>query len=215
MRSRDAGYTLVELLASLVIIGMVSMMMLSGITAGRRVWERADVANAQGETISGAQMLLRERIERAYPATRYDKIPTYADFFGAANGVNFLSPPRDIHAPSGLVRYNLALAPNGDLVLSALSDLAIDPKAPGEPLVLLHNVQQLDIAYFGVVPPDKDPAWHDQWQLRPALPLLMRVRVQFPPEDTRAWPDLLIKPFATVDSMCVLTVMTGKCRGRQ
>jgi len=35
MRSHDAGYTLVELLASLIIIGMVSMMMLSGITAGR------------------------------------------------------------------------------------------------------------------------------------------------------------------------------------
>jgi len=215
MRSREAGYTLVELLASLIIIGMVSVMMLSGISAGRRVWERADIANAQGETISGAQMLLRERVERSFPATRYDKIPTYADFFGAANAVNFLSPPRDIHAPSGLVRYTLALAPNGDLILSALTDLAIDPKAAGEPLVLLHNVQQLDIAYFGVAPPDKDPAWHDQWQFRATLPLLMRVRVQFPPEDTRAWPDLLIKPFATVDSMCVLTVMTGKCRGRQ
>jgi len=25
----------------------------------------------------------------------------------------------------------------------------------------------------------------------------------------------LIKPFAMVDTMCVLTVMTGKCRGRQ
>jgi general secretion pathway protein J len=215
MRSREAGYTLVELLASLIILAMVSVMMLQGITTGRRVWERVDIANARGETISGAQMLLRSRLERAYPATRYDKIPTYADFFGAANGVNFLSPARDIHAPSGLVRYTLALAPNGDLVLAALSDLAIDPQAAGEPLVLLHNVQQLDIGYFGVVPPDKDPAWHDQWQLRPTLPLLMRVRVQFPPEDTRAWPDLLIKPFATVDSMCVLTVMTGKCRGRQ
>jgi general secretion pathway protein J len=215
MRSHEAGYTLIELLASLIILAMVSAMMLQGIQAGRRVWERADVANASGETISGAQMLLRSRIERAYPATRYDKIPTYADFFGASNGVNFLAPPRDNRAPSALFRYTLALAPNGDLVLSALSDVAADPTAPGEPLVLLHNVQQLDIGYFGVVPPDKGPAWHDQWQLRPALPLLMRVRVQFPPEDNRAWPDLLIKPFAMVDTMCVLTVMTGKCRGRQ
>ena len=215
MRSRDAGYTLIELLASLIILTMVSVMMLQGIQTGRRVWERADIANARGETISGAQMLLRARLERAYPATRYDKIPTYADFVGITNGVNFLAPPREIHAPSGLIRYTLALAPNGDLVLSALSDLAISPTAGGEQLVLLHNVQQLDIAYFGTVPPDKGPAWHEQWQNLPTLPLLMRVRVQFPPEDGRAWPDLLIKPFATVDSMCVLTVMTGKCRGRQ
>ena len=215
MTTRDAGYTLIELLVALLILGMVSVMMFEGISSGRRVWERADVANARGEIISGTQMLLRSRLERAFPATRYDKIPTYADFFGAANGVNFLSPARDIDGTQGLFRYTLQLAPNGDLVLSALTDLAIDPKAAGNPLILLHNVQQLDIAYFGVVPPDKDPAWHDQWQQRPALPLLMRVHVEFPPEDSRAWPELLIKPFATVDTMCVLTVMTGKCRGRQ
>ena len=214
MRSREAGYTLVELLASLIIIGLASAMMLSGISMGHRVWERADLANAAGETISGSQMLLRGRIERAFPATRYDKIPTYVDFFGASNGVTFLAPPRDIHAPQALMRYTLSLAPNGDLLLTDLSDVASDPKAPGEPLVLLHNVQQLDIAYYGVVQPDKTPSWHDQWQQRPTLPLLMRVRVQFPPDDGRSWPELLIKPFATVDSMCVLTVMTGKCRGR-
>lgn len=214
MRAREGGYTLVEMLASLIIVGLAGAMMLSGITTGRRVWERADTANAIGETISGTQMLLRERIERAYPATRYDKIPTYADFFGAENSVNFLSSPRDLQGPQALQRYTLGLAANGDLVLNDLSDVAADPKAPGTPLVLLHNVQQLDIAYYGVVPPDKVPAWHDQWQGRPALPLLMRVRVQFPPDDPRGWPDLLIKPFATVDTMCVLTVMTGKCRGR-
>jgi len=211
---REGGYTLVEMLASLIIVGLAGAMMVSGITTGRRVWERADQANAIGETISGTQMLLRERLERAYPATRYDKIPTYSDFLGAENSVMFLSPPRDIHAPQALRRYTLGLASNGDLVLSDLSDVAADPKAPGEPLVLLHNVQQLDIAYFGVVAPDKAPAWHDQWERRPALPLLMRIRVQFPPDDPRGWPELLIKPFATVDTMCVLTVMTGKCRGR-
>ncbi len=78
---REGGYTLVEMLASLVIVGMAAAMMVGGITTGRRVWEHADTVNAAGETISGAQMLLREKIERAYPATRYDKIPTYADFY--------------------------------------------------------------------------------------------------------------------------------------
>jgi general secretion pathway protein J len=213
--AHNAGYTLVELLVSLIIIGLTSAMMFSGIVAGRRVWEHGDAANVAGESVSGAQMLLRGRMERIFPATRFDKIPTYADFSGNASSVTFLSPPRDIHAPSGLVRYTLTLAPNGDLVLLTLSDLAIDPKAPGNPLVLLHNVQQIDIGYFGVLPPDPVAAWHDQWQGRATLPLLIRVRVQFPPDDIRAWPDLLVKPYAMVDSMCVLTVMTGKCRGRQ
>ena len=212
---REAGYTLTEMLASLIIVGFTAALMFSGITTGRRVWENADRMSAFGETVSGAQMLLRERLERAYPATRYDKIPTYADFSGAENAVNFLSPARDVAAPSALQRYTLSLASNGDLVLADLSDVAADPKAPGTSLVLLHNVQQLDIAYYGVLPPDKAPSWHDQWAGRPVLPALMRIRVQFPPDDPRAWPELMVKPFAMVDTMCVLTIMTGKCRGRQ
>lgn len=215
MARRDGGYTLIEMMVSLIIVAMAGAAMLAGVTTARHVWEHADTATTAGETVSGAQMLLRQRIERAYPATRYDKIPTYADFFGAENSVMFLAPERDIHAPSALVRYTLALAQNGDLVLSSLSDVAADPKAGGHPMILLHNVQQLDIGYFGVVPPDKAPAWHDQWQGRQVLPQVMRIRVQFPPDDRRGWPELLIKPFAMVDTMCVLTVMTGKCRGRQ
>jgi general secretion pathway protein J len=211
---REGGYTLIEMLASLIIVGLAAAMMVSGIVTGRRVWEHADAATTLGETVSGTQMLLREEIERAYPATRYDKIPTYADFYVAENTVTFLAPPRALHAPQALMRYTLALAANGDLVLADASDVAANPQAL-EPLVLLHNVQQLDIGYYGVVPPDKAPAWHDTWQGRAALPLLMRIHVQFPPDDPRGWPDLLIKPFAMVDTMCVLTVMTGKCRGRQ
>ena len=104
MADRAAGYTIVEMLVSLIIIGMASAMMLSGLGTGRRVWERADVADAAGEAVSGTQMLLRARLERAFPATRYDKVPTYADFDGLADKVVFLVPARDIHAPTGLQR---------------------------------------------------------------------------------------------------------------
>jgi general secretion pathway protein J len=213
--ARDDGYTLVEMLVSLIIVGLLAVMMLQGLYSGRKAWERADVASVAGESVSGAQMLLRARLERTYPATRYDKIPTYADFTGAADSVNFLSPPRDIQAPQAMMRYVLGLATNGDLTLAYMSDVAANPQGQPLGLVLLHGVQQLDIAYYGVLPPDKAPAWHDTWQGRAVLPLLMRVRVQFPPDDPRIWPDLFVKPFAMVDSMCVLTVMTGKCRGRQ
>jgi len=80
--------------------------------------------------------------------------------------------------------------------------------------VLLHNVQGFDIAYYGVAPPDNRPAWLCDWERQPMPPQLIRIRVQFAPQDPRVWPELLIKPFATVDSMCVLMVRVGKCRGR-
>ena len=211
---RSAGYALIEMLAALLIIGLTSALMVSGLGASRRVWEKLDAANSMGNLIAGTQLLLRDRVERIFPATRYDKIPSYADFDGVADKMMFLSSPRDVAAPSVLQRYLLSVAPNGDLVLSSLSDLAPDPKAPPSNLVLLHNVQGLDIAYFGVAPPDNRPAWRFAWEQRPSSPQLIRIRVQFAPQDPRVWPELLIKPVATVDSMCVLMIRTGKCRGR-
>jgi general secretion pathway protein J len=80
--------------------------------------------------------------------------------------------------------------------------------------VLLHNAQGLDIAYYGSAPPDNAPNWRFAWEQRPLPPELIRIRVHFAPQDPRVWPELLIKPFATVDTMCVLIVRTGKCRGR-
>lgn len=214
MRDGAAGYALVEMLATLIIVGMTSALMISGLGASRRVWDHVDAANTMGDAIAGAQILLRERLERIFPATRYDKIPSYADMDGVADKFMFLAPPRDVHAPAELRRYQLSLAPNGDLTLASISDLAASPTAPSENLVLLHNVQGLDIAYFGVAPPDNKPAWRFAWQQRPAPPQLIRIRVQFAPNDPRVWPELLIKPFATVDTMCVLIIRTGTCRGR-
>jgi general secretion pathway protein J len=212
MRDRSAGYALVEMLASLIIIGFASTLMISGLSASRRVWEHIDSANFAGETVAGAQMLLRERLERAFPATRFDKIPAYSDIEGTASSLNFLSSPRDVQAPSVLRRYVLSLASNGDLILASASDLAANP--PGESLALLHGAQGFDIAYYGTVPPASAPSWQLQWHRMSFLPKLIRIRVQFPPQDPRVWPDLLIRPVATVDSQCVLVVRTGKCRGR-
>lgn len=214
MRRTDGGYALIEMLATLVIVAMTSALMVSGLGASRRVWDKVDAANNMGDLIAGAQLLLRERIERVFPATRYDKIPSYADFDGVADRMMFLSSPRDVNAPSGPQRYQLAVAPNGDLVLYALPDLAADPKAPPQSLVLLHHVQGVDIAYFGAAPPDNRPAWRFAWEQRPTPPQLIRIRVQFAPQDSRVWPELIVKPFATVDSMCVLMISTKKCRGR-
>lgn len=215
MFKRSAGYALIEMLVSLAIIGIASALMVAGLGASHRIWERVDSEEIRGESLAGAQTLLRDRLERAFPATRYDAIPAYSDFQGTSNTITFLAPPRDVHAPTGLQRYQLSLAVNGDLLLSSSSELTLNPKVPTENLVLMHGVQGLDITYFGLVPPDTAPDWKPQWVNLATLPKLMRIRVQFAAQDPRVWPELLIKPFATVDSACVLVVLTGKCRGRQ
>lgn len=214
MSEKSAGYAIAEMLASLVILGMIGTLTISGITTGRRVWERMDASDVAAENVAGAQLLLRERIESVFPATRNDTVPPYADFEGKADAISFLGEARGSKRPTALQRYHLALDTDGDLVLSTVSDVALNQAVAGDALVLLRGVQEFDVAYFG--PQAKGPpAWQLDWEHQASLPQLVRIRLQFEQGDRRAWPELLIKPMVTIDSLCVLNAANGRCRGRQ
>ena len=210
----DRGFALAELLVTLVVLSMVGALIVTGVGTGRRVWARLDAAAVAGESVENAQAALRQRIERVFPATRYDASAPYSDFLGAPASLSFLAPDNDAHRPAPLRRYVLSLALNGDLVLSSTSDLAADEPPAHDDLVLIRGVQAIDIAYFGAAPPDNVPRWRFNWEKRPSPPDLVRVRVQFAAGDRRWWPDLIVHPYATIDSLCTLEMSSHHCRGR-
>jgi len=208
-----AGFALVEAIASLVIMGMVSLMIVEGIGAGRRVWERIDTREAAGETLDSAQTMLRDRIEQIYAATIFDRNPPYVDFDGQSQRLVFLANPPQSERPAPLRRYTLGLNTKGQLVLASVSDVA-PPGAPPALQVLLQNVRRFDLAYFGTSDQEQLRAWRSQWRQESALPELVRVRLEFEPGDRRWWPDLLIHPQVTIDSACKLNPITSRCKGR-
>ncbi len=216
-RRQDSGYTIVEMLATLLIMGMIATMMLSGVAAGRRVWEQTNAGSEAAEQVAGAQLLMRQRIERLNPVTLYDTLPPTSDFDGESSTMTFVAPPRVAQSPSALRRYKLWLSPQGELVLSSLSTVAANPNVADENLVLLSGVQALDFAYYGTIATDNSggiPGWKLQWAKQQQVPMLIRVHVAFTPGDRRVWPDLLVKPRVTIDSQCVFNPATGYCRGR-
>jgi general secretion pathway protein J len=208
------GFALVETLVSLVIVAMICMMILAGMSVGRRVWERIDAREAVGETIDAAQDTLRSRIEQAFPTTLYDVQPEEVDFHGASGRLVFVSNPPGVARPSPLRNYELTVDTAGELVLASTSN--VDPRVVSEQMrqVLLTGVRSVDIAYFGRAQPDYLEKWRPDWDQQPAPPELVRVRVAFGPQDSRVWPDLIVRPRATIDAGCLIDVATGRCRGR-
>lgn len=214
MRRRQAGFALIEVIASLVILMMISALLISGVRTGQRVWERLDRRTVAGEAVAGAQNLLRERIERAYASTRFDASTPYTEFDGDPDRLRFIAPPPPAQQPQPLRRYSLDLAANGDLVLSSWSDLAADPDRPQIfGMVVLRGVQAMEIGYFGPMTGDA-ARWRSRWRAQPAPPRLLRIRLKFRQGDSRFWPELLIHPAADVDVRCQLDAATGRCAGR-
>lgn len=200
MTDRERGFTLVEMLVSLALLGLAATMMATGFVSATRLTSSNEARTVAGETVEAAQAGLRDRIERLRPATRFDGAALAADFEGGPESMTFVALPPVAERPSPQRRFRLELDENGNL-----------PLGDGAPL--LSRVEDLRIAYFG---PDATgvPRWTDEWNARPTAPEAIRIGVTFPSGDRRHWPELIVRPAATVDTTCVLDVNTGKCRGR-
>jgi len=195
----ERGFTLVEMLVSLALLGLAATMMATGFASATRLTRSNEARTAAGETVEAAQSALRDRIERLRPATRFDGAALAADFEGGPESMTFVALPSAAERPSPQRRFRLELDIDGNLALG-------DAK-------LLSGVEALQIAYFG---PDATgvPRWTDEWSARPTAPEAIRIGVTFARGDRRHWPDLIVRPATTVDTTCVLDVNTGKCRGR-
>ncbi|HEY1709340.1 MAG TPA: hypothetical protein VGG10_13820 [Rhizomicrobium sp.] len=213
MKNREGGYTLFELMATLLILSSVFMLLITGIHTTRRVWEHTDDTSNRIDGIVTAENLLRSRLEHAFPQTKFDSVKPYADFKGSADGIEFLSSPGDDEALPGLHRYELTVSPQGNLVLLSASDLA-NANILKRQQVLLHNVESASVEYYGPSASGGAANWQDHWVTRDTLPELIRIHVQFAPGDPRVWPDLIIHPVTTQDTLCVLDPNSGRCRGR-
>lgn len=214
---RSAGFTLIELLVSLALMALATGLLIAALTTGRTLAARAATGTDATESVVAAQMLLRTRIEAMRAEARFDASAPYADVRGDAFRLSFSAPAPDALRPAPEQRYRLLLL-QGALMLYHVDPLrrginTDDPSVKGwTAATLLRGVRDFDIAYFGVGPPDNMRRWRPFWQDRPRLPELVRVRVRFAAGDARRWPDLIVRPLASVNAACRLDPVTGDCR---
>lgn len=214
--SREAGFTLIEQLVVLAVVGLFALL-LTGLMGSAAAAMRSDNLTSRQDDAQSAQRVLRARLERLKPVVRSDSSTAVVDFRGDSKSLSFVAPPLDRMAPAELQQFRLQLSPGGDLVLYYASSLEqridlTDPALAGwQSEVLQRDVASLDIAYFG---PDRlltEDRWQTVWSSRPQPPALVRVRVRFKAGDRRIWDDLVVRPRANTNTACRIQRLSGRC----
>lgn len=190
MTSReDAGFTLLEIIVALVVLGVLLVTLSQGVHFGFAAWGRQDQTLRTGEALQAADRTLRGLIEQLYPGTERDA----AKLRGRAHAAAFTSSlPIGRDGEPAEADISLTVDHDGHLLLSWLPHLhAQRLQAAPAPhvVVLLDNVAGLQLSYWS----DKAKAWSPDWNEN-MLPDLMRVRIEFPAHDARRWPDIVAAP---------------------
>ncbi len=218
-RRHDAGFSLIEMLVSLAVMGMAALLLAAGIGRVGLGFSVANRATNRLDGIATAQFLLRHRLADVAPVGDSQVAGKALDFIGQAESVDFIGNVADRAAPDALQHYRLQRDPDGDLVLLSLSslDARIDPrsrKSDGWTLLsLLTGTTRLSIRYLGQDPAvaEHHAVWQANWSHRDSLPMLVRISIDFAAGDKRNWPDLMVHPRAATPEMCPRDALTGGC----
>jgi len=201
-----AGFTLVELLVGLTLMGLLAVMLFGGFRFGLRAWEVGGTRIERQTEAELVQNLLQRELGQAYSLADSisnqqaapSAVPT---FLGNRNSLGFVAPLPSQAGVGGLFRFGLGIEMNGPERQLVLAWQIFRPDLPPRPTVddnsksvLLHGVDAIDFAYFGRRQVGAPTQWQSDWDDRHGLPELIRLRVTFPPGDGRAWPDLYVAP---------------------
>lgn len=196
-RRRQSGFTLIEMLVGLILLGLTIAIIVIALNTGLL---GAGVTAARSERLNqirAAQSVLRRQLETARPVNWADASRNKVGFDGRVASASFVSilPPWPGRGGPHLVR----IARDGDrLILSQKiysgEKPSFDFSEPVGRTVLLKDIRAIRFGYFGKAGPRAPAKWHESWRSRTTLPSLIRLGVEFAAEAGTSWPVLIVAP---------------------
>lgn len=192
---RAAGFTLLEVLAALVLLALLLVGVYSGIRTATHSVRSGTAAIERIDQVRSAQQFLRRELAQslAQPISHTDHgEPIY--FEGSAREMRYVAPLPGYLGKLGPQLQRLQLVDDGhgglrlELSLALLPPDGQPPQPLGEPQVLLDHIKAGSFHYRGVDQQGAAVPWSSAWTDGRLLPQLVRVELQVP--GTVDWPQL-------------------------
>ncbi len=202
-RSIQKGFTLLELLISITLLGMILVLLFGGLRLGVRSWDAVQQQVDNLNTVRSVESFLRREMSQTQPYRWKAGTGQRLAFVGERNKVNFVAQLPARIGGGGLYAISLEIESdaNGKRLVwrhVPLSPLVQDFTAVSMvPKMILAGaelsaVDDIWLTYFGRLNDSTAPAWLDRWESDTRLPTLINVQVRF--AGGTEWPDFVVAP---------------------
>jgi general secretion pathway protein J len=189
-QAEQAGFTLLEVLVALAVLGFLMLGLAQGVRFGLGAWDSQARLLGRSGDLDIADRALRRIVTQLVPTddVRQPGLRGSAETFEAVTEL-----PATAVLPMRQAVVALGVDRGGRLVLRWTPYLHArrlgPPPAPQES-ELLRNLARIEIAYWSAATGGR---WLPSWT-RVELPDLVRIRLVFARGDTRRWPDMIAAP---------------------
>jgi general secretion pathway protein J len=188
-RSAPPGFTLLELLVALVVLGFVLAGIAQGVQFGLRAWTMQSQDVGAHADVDAADRVLRHLIAQMDPGTS----GAPPNLVGSAGSLAFTTDLGQAAAALGVHDANVALlVQDHNLVLRwtpVVHGVRLDPAPPPATTVLLPGVDRVEFAYWAHGEGGAG-SWQTTW-VEKDLPPIVKIRLIFPAAAHRRWPDIV------------------------
>jgi general secretion pathway protein J len=219
-RAAQSGFTLIELVVAMVLLGVMMLMLYSGLTFSLRSWDAGDANGRLTADRRISENFLRRELSELFPMRWKDPMNLKFAFEGESARMRFVSSRPAGISQGGLSLVGLAAEPAGrvrNLVMRrAMPDDDAKDFAPldrAEGTVLIADVDSVAFEYFGAENDFTQPKWSTSWTFEGRIPEMIRVKIRT--TDSRPIPEMLVKINLGEEAGCLENVFQRVCRPRR
>lgn len=220
--SSQRGFTLIEIVVAMVLLGAIMVALYSGLAFALRSWDAADANGRRVADRRVGENFLRREVSEVFPMRWKDAMRVRFAFEGEAQRMRFVSTRAAGISLAGLSFVGLQVETGADnrtrsLVMRRVmadddaTDFASLDRAEATPLV--QAIDSVAFSYFGAENDFSEPAWTDSWKFVARMPQLVRLRMK--DADGSALPEIVIKVMLSEEAGCLENAFQRACLPRR
>jgi general secretion pathway protein J len=186
----ERGFTLLEILVALVVLGILMAGLGQGMRLGMAAWTRQAGLVSRTADLDAVDRTIRSLLTNATTGAVHGR----NDFRGAVDMVTFDGLlPLAVSTGGRRAKITLKLDDQHRLMLhweAMLIDPNTNQPASGD-AVIIDRLDRIAFSYWQST--GDNPGWNDTWTVTSA-PSLIRLHLAFDKDDPRHWPDMVVAP---------------------